>query len=289
MKSISPALKQAIMDGNICTLFTISTADGATNYRYTDLDIPFTIGGNTYQPTAGLQRFSLKLDNTASVSNQNVIGSVLDLPEDELRNGKWDSAKIHVELAAWGNASAGTLTIFKGSLGVIQWTDQGFQADIHNFVRPLAKNIGHMVMPTCRHVLYDLGTTGPDRVGRCGLSQNSFKSATSITAVLTAGFKYNIATTGRPDTWATTGFVKWLTGANAGSYQEVKTHRIEGGYESVEFIRPPFSPVAVGDTLELLAGCDHTLQTCKQKFNNVPNFGGFPHLQVDVNANINVG
>lgn len=31
----------------------------------------------------------------------------------------------------------------------------------------------------------------------------------------------------------------------------------------------------IGDNLTLRAGCDHTFETCKMKFNNAPNFGGF--------------
>jgi hypothetical protein len=42
----------------------------------------------------------------------------------------------------------------------------------------------------------------------------------------------------------------------------------------------PFPTSLVGQTLSVLAGCDHTLPTCKTKFNNVINYGGFmfvPH------------
>lgn len=289
MKTISSGLRAAIVSGNICTLFTLSTADESDTNYFTDHDNPITFGGNSYIPTPGLQRFSLKLDNTGAVSNQNVMGSVLDLPENELASGKWDSAKVEVAITSWQDPSVGKLIVFKGGLGIIQWTDQGFQADIHNFVRALAKNIGKVVMPTCRHVLYDIATTGPDRIGSCGVNPESFKTATSVSAILSPGLKFNIASTGRPDGWGTSGFVRWTSGANNGTSQEVKVHKIEGGYESVEFLRPSFLPIAVSDTFDLLAGCDHTLATCKAKFNNVPNYGGFPHLQVDVNANINVG
>lgn len=37
-------------------------------------------------------------------------------------------------------------------------------------------------------------------------------------------------------------------------------------------------PIAVGDTVEALAGCDKLLQTCSKKFNNVINMRAFPHL-----------
>lgn len=43
------------------------------------------------------------------------------------------------------------------------------------------------------------------------------------------------------------------------------------------WLSPPFK-VQVGDGYEAMAGCDKYFDTCKNKFNNVVNFRGFPHL-----------
>lgn len=40
----------------------------------------------------------------------------------------------------------------------------------------------------------------------------------------------------------------------------------------------PLYQAEVGDTLVTFPGCDHTLNTCKDKFNNVVNYGGFPWI-----------
>ena len=37
-------------------------------------------------------------------------------------------------------------------------------------------------------------------------------------------------------------------------------------------------PLSVGQELLLFKGCDHTTQTCVARFNNLPNFGGFPFI-----------
>lgn len=39
-----------------------------------------------------------------------------------------------------------------------------------------------------------------------------------------------------------------------------------------------FRAVSGGQAITLFQGCDHTVQTCKTTFNNVPRFGGFPYL-----------
>ena len=40
----------------------------------------------------------------------------------------------------------------------------------------------------------------------------------------------------------------------------------------------PFASIAAGDDLEVYAGCDHSVETCRDKFANVANFGGHPQL-----------
>jgi hypothetical protein len=38
------------------------------------------------------------------------------------------------------------------------------------------------------------------------------------------------------------------------------------------------SPVAAGDQFQLLPGCNRTLATCTNVFNNAVHFGGFPYI-----------
>lgn len=37
-------------------------------------------------------------------------------------------------------------------------------------------------------------------------------------------------------------------------------------------------PIAAGDTFTVTAGCDKTFATCHDRFDNVVNFRGFPHI-----------
>lgn len=288
MKNISIGLKAAIESGNICYLYRIEGKDGTVR-RFTDHNANVVVGGETYIPSAGVGRIKMKATNNAEVSNQEIGATVLDMPDDELKSGKWDNSQIEVSIASWQTPSAGKLTVFKGSLGVIQWTDEGFRADIQNYLRDLGRNIGATVTANCRHELY--GQNGPGKIGFCGVNKESYKSVVTISNVLTQRLKFKIANTGRPDKWGSAGYLKFTSGNNAGLTYEVKVHRVEGGDlgESVELFLPCLANVTTGTTAELFAGCDKTLQTCKEKFGNVVNFGGFPHLQVDVNLRAEAG
>jgi uncharacterized phage protein (TIGR02218 family) len=37
-------------------------------------------------------------------------------------------------------------------------------------------------------------------------------------------------------------------------------------------------PIAPGDTFAVTAGCDKRFATCRDRFDNVLNFRGFPHI-----------
>jgi uncharacterized phage protein (TIGR02218 family) len=41
---------------------------------------------------------------------------------------------------------------------------------------------------------------------------------------------------------------------------------------------PMGAPVAAGDQFNATAGCDRSFATCKDRFGNAMNFGGFPHM-----------
>jgi hypothetical protein len=43
----------------------------------------------------------------------------------------------------------------------------------------------------------------------------------------------------------------------------------------------PFVDLQPGDAVEMVRGCPHDLASCKAKFNNVINYGGFPYIPAD--------
>jgi uncharacterized phage protein (TIGR02218 family) len=286
MKTIASGLQAQIDDGTICTLFSIEAQDGTVRY-FTDHNNALTVDGNSYTPSAGVSRQKMTVSNNAEVSNQDIAATILDMPEGELKSGKWDNAKIEVALCGWKNPSAGKLVVFSGRIGVIQWTDMGFRADIQNYLRDLNKNIGALVTAGCRHQLYS--TSSPKAIGFCGVNKAANTVTGTVDFVLTQRIKFKIASTTKPTGWGSAGFLKFTSGPNAGLSYTVKIHEVAGYGESVELYTPCIGQVTVGTTFELSAGCDHTFETCKTKFSNAANFGGFPHLQVDVNSRVEGG
>ncbi|SDH74187.1 DUF2163 domain-containing protein [Roseospirillum parvum] len=75
--------------------------------------------------------------------------------------------------------------------------------------------------------------------------------------------------------WYDYGVLMWLTGANAGYAQEVKSW---DGASTLALWLPAKLEIAEGDTATLYPGCAKTRAVCRDKFANVINFRGFPDL-----------
>lgn len=276
MRTISSNLMADIMNGTICNCIKIVQEDGTT-HGYTDYGTSLTVGSITYQPAPGLQKVKMTLTANAEVSNQELAsGWGIDVNEADLRAGKFDNATIEVSWVSWANPSYGELVVFTGQLGEVTWTEEGFKADIVSFMKNLAKNIGNVFTANCRHTLFSQGGAG--YVGKCGINKDSFKETGSVTGITIPKWKFSISTS-QADGYYSNGYVKFTSGYNSGLSAVIKNH--SAGV--IELYLPTAFVINSGDTFEIFAGCDKTLDTCKNKFNNVLNFGGFPHIKPDVN------
>ncbi len=68
--------------------------------------------------------------------------------------------------------------------------------------------------------------------------------------------------------------ITWISGNNESANIEVKS---QSDNKLVLFL-PMAYTIQVGDEFDLFAGCDRYFETCKNKFNNIVNFRGFPHI-----------
>lgn len=111
---------------------------------------------------------------------------------------------------------------------------------------------------SCAHVLYD---------DRCQVSRAANTLSTTITSI--AGRVVRVASIGgNPDQWARYGDITF-----AGQSMLV-TDQV--GVELT--LRTSIPGLAIGDAVDLAAGCDHDIATCSSKFDNVVNFGGLPSM-----------
>jgi uncharacterized phage protein (TIGR02218 family) len=80
------------------------------------------------------------------------------------------------------------------------------------------------------------------------------------------------------DEWFTHGVLEFTSGKNTGQKLNVLGDRSVNNERRVVINQElPFA-VVDGDQVWLTVGCDKSLTTCRDKFQNAANFQGFPHI-----------
>lgn len=117
-----------------------------------------------------------------------------------------------------------------------------------------------IILRTCPHVLYG---------NRCRVDPTAYDVATTISSIGSQANQYNLASDGgNPDGWFAAGVLLVVGTGQRGFIQ-----RHQGNQVEVLQAIPGLGP---SDSVIVYAGCDRTVETCRDKFNNVAQFGGFP-------------
>lgn len=155
------------------------------------------------------------------------------------------------------------LVVFKGTVKAVSFDKQGHRARFS--ILPLSALNNFMPRRTyqglCNHVLYD---------SRCQVVEGSFRYVNTVSAVSANGRTLTVPglDAAKGVGFATAGFV---TIPSISEFRLILSH---SATDQIEILLP-FVNSPLGVSVEVLAGCDHTIATCKTKFNNVINFGGF--------------
>jgi hypothetical protein len=230
----------------------------------------------------GIEPTELNIEIYAAAGD--LVGS-LPLAE-AVRLGLFDGATVELDrlFAPPQPSGSGTLDT---SLGVLLWfygrvaeCEVG-RSTITVRVKSLMNLLALQQIPrrlyqaSCGHVFGDT---------MCGYDRTAGESAagtpTGVGAVTIAAQsgsnQAQIVTTFSPSpaTAYDQGTMTCLTGANAGASRTIRSLTSGVLYQ----LQPWLSPVAFGDTFELLPGCDHTTATCDATFQNLDRFGGFPYI-----------
>jgi uncharacterized phage protein (TIGR02218 family) len=266
MKAISAALG-AHLDGEVTTLATcwrLERADGWTR-GFTDHDRDLEIDGLAYTAATGFLPSAIKSGSDLSVDNLDVEGFLDDdaLKPEDLTAGLYDGARIEIFLVNWADLGQGRIVLRKGWLGEVKRADSRFSAEIRGLANKLQQTQGILYSRLCR---VDLGSP------ECGVDLGPLTDEYMI-ATVTSGDGFTIDTA-RPSGFFTFGTCTFLSGTNAGAATEILSHI----NQAIRLFTPMPRPMAAGDQVRLVAGCDKTPETCHARFGNILNFRGEPHI-----------
>ena len=128
--------------------------------------------------------------------------------------------------------------------------------------------------------LFQAGCTFVFGDAMCGFDRNAMaQDITCVTGTRQSQIVYSGAAPD-PTTLYDNGTLIGKTGANTG-YKRTITKLVDG---VIYLLDPWIFPVEVGDAFTMLPGCDHTLDTCRDTFDNLDHFGGFPYIPPPENA-----
>lgn len=256
--------------------FTFTLRSGLI-LSYTNVDISFSYNGNTYLGNSilvdGLKykaALGLEVDQqqitVAARSIDTISGGAPFL--QALRDGSFDGCEIERDRVFFsdyiGGTAIGSVTLFKGRLGVIDQIGRTsakltVNSDLVLLDIDMPRNV---YQPTCLHTLYDSG---------CTLVKNAFGTSGTVGCGSTAStINWSAASPKHLQ-----GSITFTSGVNAGVTANV--NNVAAG-TALGLGYPLQSVPSRGDTFTVYYGCDHTPGTCQSKFNNLVNFRGFPYV-----------
>jgi uncharacterized phage protein (TIGR02218 family) len=273
MKTLPPAL-QAHLDSGATTLawcWRIERSDGVV-FGFTDHDQPLAFAGVTYEPDSGFAASEIRSGVELAVDAQDAEGVLTSdtIAETDILDGRWDNAAVEVWRVNWEAVSQRVL-MRRGAIGQVRRGRLAFVAEVRSLAHVLNQTVGRTFQHACDAELGDV---------RCGvdLDDPAFKASGSVTTVTGDRSFTASGLGGFAAGWFTLGRLSWASGPNAGRLAEVASHDVVGSVRWLTLLEAPVRPIAVGHDFLVRAGCDKRLETCRDRFANVVNFRGFPHI-----------
>lgn len=237
-----------------------------TTFYFTSSDEDIIYEGNTYESVPGLTRNNLKrtfsiddarLDLIFPISNNFAKRTLTIRPEERFRVDLiW---RVYNQTEEYFLERYSSLVY--GSL-YRQSTETITLSSIHNVFAGSPYNTAY-ILKSCRHNLYNRD---------CKVTRENFEVQATLLEIPTNTITHPIFSE-KEDQWYKAGYIL----VNDFIFREIINH--VGDTITLDSEIRNFDTFAiVGSPFKAYAGCDHSIETCKNKFNNNFNYGGFPDL-----------
>lgn len=267
----------------LCLCYRVERVDGQI-FGFNDSDTNITIDGLVYVASEGLSLSTVQNTDGFNVASIDCTIFLSNSTEEEINAGIWEESVVSVFEARYDvpptTLAANTVNFLRhGVLGRIDRQNLRFTAEIRDLKTRLDTRIGRVTAPTCpwRHASWNGSTFVADAV--CGVDLTSHLHTGTVTSIGSdARMIFSASGLAVAAGQLNEGVIAMTSGPNAslGKLSSMDVRLWEGLQFSLH--RPLPYPVAVGNTFTVVDGDNKLLATCKERYNNVANFGGFPHL-----------
>ncbi|MQQ09112.1 DUF2163 domain-containing protein [Epibacterium sp. SM1979] len=267
MSAYSDALETG--STTLCRCFRITRAD-ETVMGFTDHDADISFDGVTYSAEAALSASEAASTLGFAPDEMEAHGALSHqaITEADLIAGRFDGAAVEVWDVDWRNTATRAL-LGRYTVGEVERGGVAFRAELRSLAASLDRPEGRVHTTLC-----DVRRLGD---GRCGLDLTAWQATATVVSVDGLEVWVSGLDEFNPG-FFDKGTVEWLTGGNAGSAGDIRATLDSAGSLVLSLWRAPAATIAIGDTLTVTAGCNRTADTCRNRFNNLVNFRGFPHM-----------
>jgi uncharacterized phage protein (TIGR02218 family) len=283
MKPASPALIALLNSTEefvMADLYTFTLVGGSV-LRYSATPTAITANGFTFAlgPKFERSRTRTVIGTEVDELDIQVYPETTDLLGDTpwllaAWQGQLDGALLQLERAfmpSYADTSPGTVVLFAGRISDLDCSRTAINMKCRSHLELLNIQMPRRLwQPSCTHVFGD---------PMCQFNRASLQTSfASLTGSVETQILSNVNPT--PAALYVQGTIIGLTGANAGFSRTIA--QMANGAVTVKlgFLSPP----APGDQFQLLPGCDRTLPTCTNVFNNAIHFGGMPYIPTPESA-----
>lgn len=256
---------------NVARAWAVIRKDGMA-LGFTDHDMPLAFEGVTFAPDSGLTARAVEQSTGLSVDNSEAMGVLRAdaITEDDIAAGRYDGATVRFWHVNWANADQHILR-FAGTIGEIRRQGGAFHAELRSLAEALNQPMGRVYQRDCPWVLGD---------ARCGFDTSAagFSHEAAIAACERGTVLRFAALDAFEERWFENGLLTVLDGTAIGCKARIKRDYFRDGQRVIELWEPLGLIPATGDQVRIMAGCDKRMTTCRLKFGNNVNFGGFPDI-----------
>ena len=255
------------VQGTLTTLafcWRIERRDGVA-IGLTSHDRDLRIDGILHRAAPGMTPSAIKRGDGLDAATMDITGALTSdaIGEADLLAGRWDGARVRLFAVDWTDPGGELVALGEGTIGAVETRDGAFTAELRGSAAAFERPVVEETSPECRAELGDR---------RCRVAMAGRRR---LLRVVSCAERVVLLDTPEPARNVYGGgLLRWIGGANSGLESAVAA----SDETRVTLRAAPPLPVAAGDLVELVEGCDKSLATCAARFANAANFRGEPYL-----------
>lgn len=228
------------------------------------------IGQYYYRTQSGYEftGFSSEATMAPGVIDLSGIADIAGISYDQIVSGVFDNARVYCFATTWLNPIGDEEPLGVAFMGKITLRDNRYTAELMMMIDTLNQSSGETYTAACQKKFGGQGFAG------CKIDLAPLTVQGYLTSV-SSNSQFQDNTRVEPDDYFAEGTVSFNNGANA----YLKPQMIKSYAGGLIVTHEPFYyPVAVDDLYTLIPGCRKRLVDCRDKWDNVINFGGFSFI-----------